>query len=154
MYQRREVRGFFKRVGDDQGGYRWSVNEYADPEEFARKLDAQLREVIRSLTGPGATALKIAAKPVGPQVPHHYLRWLREENTRIPLLGLDPKKPHTARLPQIYVSALTEAEASYNQGHVRALMKLLQKKAGDKWALDKPECLKEFVKTIDALKPH
>ena len=69
MWQRREVRGFFKRFQDDQDGYRWSVIEYADSKEFARKLDTQLRMVIRSLTAVGSTAPKPVTKTVRPQVP-------------------------------------------------------------------------------------
>ncbi len=107
VFQWQGVDAFFDRFKDGAG---WSYTDFTSPDDFADKLDAQLRDAIKTLmeTESGKTQKgKPPLKPKGPAVPAEYLRWLREEDTRIPLLGLDPKKPNTARLPQVYVPALS-----------------------------------------------
>ena len=49
IWQRREVRGFFARFRDEKGSHRWSYTDYADTDDFADKLDSQLRDAINTL---------------------------------------------------------------------------------------------------------
>jgi hypothetical protein len=112
FFQWQSVDAFFERFQDDAGSFRWSCTDFGDTEEFADKLNAGLRDAIKKLieTTSGKKRKRTSrSEPNGPRVSPDYLRWLREEDTRIPLLGLDPKKPNTARLPQVYVPALTQS---------------------------------------------
>lgn len=120
------VDAFFERFKDDQGSHRWSYTDYDSADDFADKLDAQLRDTIRTLTETGGgTKAIMQPRPKGPEVPSDYLRWLREKDTRIPLLGLDHRKPNTARLPQVYVPALSSNPIKSGGGFSGKITELL-----------------------------
>jgi hypothetical protein len=80
FFQWQGVDEFFERFKNDDGSYRWSCTDYAGTEDFTEKLDAQLRDALKSLTV--SKTGKKKRKPgspsaAGPEVPPAYLRWLR-----------------------------------------------------------------------------
>lgn len=112
------VKDFFSSFQDGEGYYRADYYGYTDTDDFALRLEQDLKSLIikQQTSSESKTGHALKSKVVQTErVPQAYLQRLKEYVARVELLGLNLKESITNGLPQIYVPAVTTKAAQRNE---------------------------------------
>lgn len=130
--QKELVDRFFDWLEGPSGGWKGGHTTYERPDEFERRFESDLRNLLTKLLAappstsrPRAKPSELARRPNGrklsrPEVPDAYREWLKKETGSFELLGIGGSQGKSLFLSSVYVPLVTTA------GEERAVRRTLE----------------------------
>ncbi len=115
LYQQELLEGFFEKLG---GRY---LSRCRDKDKLAKGLEDHIRSFLRDLARKEKRAVPPAEARREPRRPQDYLDWVAREAARVEVLVADLQQATNARLPDVYVPALTSQRERPSTGEAERL---------------------------------